>query len=72
MIMPILLLVCLCYAAFLFLYSFSLYHRKTPECGPWVDIILVGLFKSCIIVVYSRYVCLTVSELFLYLLLTIS
>ena len=65
---------CFSYFIFSFLFVFPLCQRVNFECGPWDDIWLT----SSMIQLYSRFVlcsksvCMTTSQLFLYLLLTIS
>ena len=65
---------CFSYLIFSNLFVFHLCQRVNFECGPWDDIWLTGIM----IQMYSRFVlsskpvCMTTSELFLYLLLTSS
>ena len=57
---------------YLFMF-FSLCLRVKSEGGPWVDVLLKeSLIQINRFLLYSKDVCMTTSELFLYLLITIS
>ena len=61
------------YLTFFYMFVFSFCQRVTSGCGLWVEVLLIdNMIQFCNLFLCFKHVCMTASELFLYLLLTIS